>query len=62
MKYMLNPTTHVIREVSPLEAKRLSAYSWIKSDAAAYWTYKRQLVQAEVERMAKKGELRLRLN
>lgn len=62
MKYLHNPITSEVRQVSPLLAKKLKAYGWIKSDAVEHHLYFQQVAKAVVERMPKIGERHRRLH
>lgn len=61
MKYVKHPFTSEVLSVSPLEAKRLLRYGWHQSDAAAHWSYHREVLKAQIERMPRKGEAHRRL-
>lgn len=62
MKYLRNPITSEVKQVSPLEAKKLLGYGWIKSNAAEHHLYYSEVAKAVVERMRKVGERHRRLH
>lgn len=62
MKYLRNPITSEVRQVTPLLAKKLKAYGWLPSDAIAHHLYHQQVVKAVVERMPRIGERHHRLH
>ncbi len=61
MKYLRNPITSEVRQVTPLLAKKLRGYGWVKATAVDHHLYYQEVAKAVVERMPKIGERLRRL-